>query len=56
MNNVDVILERLAFLFERELDDRTRRIWRYHLTVIHYRLVLFPEILVTLPHIGRSTF
>lgn len=49
MNTVDVILERLAFLFEHELDDRTRRTWRYHLTVLHYRLLLFPEILVNLP-------
>lgn len=49
MRDVDYILNSLANLFEKKLDDRTYRIWRYHLTVIHYRLLLFPEILVTLP-------
>lgn len=49
MSHVDTISKELAQLFERQLDERTKRIWRYHLTVIHYRLLLFPEILVTLP-------
>ncbi|UQF11568.1 helix-turn-helix domain-containing protein [Vagococcus lutrae] len=49
MQNIDNILEQLASLFDYDLDGQTRSIWRYHLTVIHYRLLLFPEILVTLP-------